>query len=218
MDPTMPENEVRVAVLEDDRRVREGLGLLLDGSSGFRCVAAWGSAEEALRARLAEAPHVLLLDIGLPGQSGTEAVPALRGKWPDVVALMLTVFEDEERVFQALCNGAVGYLLKRTPPARLLEAVREAQGGGSPMSPEIARKVIVAFQRQPPALPLEASLSERDCALLGLLAKGHGYHDAGAALGITVNTVRNHVRRIYEKLHVHSKSAAVAKALRAGVI
>jgi len=209
---------LRVALIEDDRRFREGLGMLLGGTAGFRLVGSFGSVEEALARRGPEPPDVVLCDIHLPGVAGSEGVPRIQAQWPEAAVLMLSAFEEERWVFEALCNGAVGYLLKRTPPVRLLEAVREAHAGGSPMSPEIARKVIGAFRRVAPSERIDESLTGQESRLLALLAEGASYQGAGDELGISINTVRKHIRSIYEKLQVHSKSEAVAKALKAGLI
>jgi DNA-binding NarL/FixJ family response regulator len=139
-----------VAIVEDQRRTREGLKALIDGSDGFRCVGSWDSMEQALDAPVS-APDVLLLDLGLPGMSGVEGIVPLRNKLPNTAIVVLTVYEDNHRVFEALCAGATGYLLKNTPPVKLLEAVRDAMNGGSPMSPEIARRVVELFRRfRPP--------------------------------------------------------------------
>jgi len=213
--------EIRIVLVEDDRPLREALRVLLDGTPGMRCVAAFGAVEEALAWRGPEAPHVLLLDIELPGRSGSEAVPDLLARWPGSAAVMLTVFEEEDRIFEALCNGAVGYILKRAPRLRLLEAICEVHEGGSPMSPEIARKAIRELQRlgrpRPPLPPDAAPLTPQDLRLLRLLAEGRGYREAAAEMEVSINTVRNHIRRIYEKLQVHNRAEAVAKGLRANL-
>lgn len=214
----LPQEEIKVALIEDDPRFREGLGVLVGGTPGFALVGSFGSVEEALARNLAAPPDVLLLDIHLPGMWGSEGVRPLTEKWPGCLALMLTVFEEEDHVFTSLCNGAAGYLLKRTPPARLLEAVREAHGGGSPMSPEIARKVLHLFRKMPPPTQIEANLSPQETRLLALIAEGASYQSAGERLYISINTVRRHIRSIYEKLQVHTKSEAVSKAMRAGLI
>jgi DNA-binding NarL/FixJ family response regulator len=212
-DDTLP-----VALVEDDRLLRESLRALIAGTPGFRCAAATASVEEALRLRVEPPPRVVLLDIHLPGMSGAEGVVPLLERWPGALVVMHTVYDEDDLVFTSLCNGAVGYVLKRTPPARLLEAIREAHEGGAPMSPAIARKVIGLFRRGAPrSVPAEA-LTPQETRLLGQLAQGASYADAAAELRVSLNTVRTHIRSIYEKLHVHSKSAAVAKALRAGLI
>jgi DNA-binding NarL/FixJ family response regulator len=216
----MEEREIEVAVIEDDRATRDGLRLLLSATPGFRCLAAWGSVEEAKASRGGSAPDVLLLDVRLPGLSGPEALPQLRQRWPRAQVVMLTSMEDEGTVVEALANGAVGYVLKRTPPARILEAIRETAGGGSPMSPEIARRVVGLFRARSgaPRETVDARLTPQETRLLGLLAEGHGYQSAGDALGVSVNTVRKHIRNLYEKLEVHTRSEAVGKAMRGGLI
>lgn len=210
--------EVRAALVEDDDLVREGLRALIDGSPGFSCVGAWPSVEEALAALPGDPPDVLLMDIQLPGVSGVEGVRLVRERLPGVEVLMLTVLAERARIFESICNGACGYLLKDTPPARLLGALREAKDGGSPMSPEIARKVVELFRRTPPPPADETRLAPQEVRLLGLLADGHGYQAAADRMFVSVNTVRNYVRSVYEKLHVHSSSEAVSKALRLGLI
>jgi len=209
----MPLSErIRVAVVEDDSLTRDGLALLIDGTPGYHCVGQFASVEEALRH--CQTPDVLLLDIHLPGMLGSEGVKHFRTKFPSAQILMLTVFAEQEKVFESICNGACGYLLKKTPPAKLLEAITEAYQGGAPMSPEIARKVVSLFQKTPPGSDQSEHLSPQETRLVGLLAQGHSYQVAAHQLNISVNTVRNHVRSIYDKLHVHSKSEAVSKALR----
>ena len=207
-----------VAVVEDDRGTREGLAALIGGTPGFGCVGTFVSVDDALRGLAAAVPDVLLLDIHLPGLPGSKGVRLLREKYPRMQVLMLTVFAEEERIFESLCNGACGYLLKKTPPARILEAIREAHQGGSPMSPEIARKVVVAMQLTGPVEQPEQALTPHEARIIRMLAEGDSYQEVGDRLGITVNTVRNYIRRIYEKLHVHTKSEAVSKALRGRLI
>jgi DNA-binding NarL/FixJ family response regulator len=215
--PIEPEG-VDVALVEDDERLREVLADLIDGTAGLRTVGRWGNVEKMLATALEQAPDILLLDIQLPGMSGIEALGMLRSRFPGMTVLMLTVFEDEERIFKALCAGAHGYLLKNTPPARLIEFIREADAGGSPMSPHIARKVVRLFRDLAPGRPAEHGLSPQQVRLLALLADGHSYQSAARELGVTINTVRAYIRIVYDKLHVHSRSAAVAEALRARVI
>jgi DNA-binding NarL/FixJ family response regulator len=160
------------------------------------------------------APQVLLLDIGLPGASGVEALPRLRQAVSGLAVLVLTVFDDDDRIFAALCAGAVGYLLKKTPPARLLEAVREVADGGAPMSPYVARRVVELFREHRPPERGAFDLTPHETRVLGLLVDGHSYKTAAAELGVTPHAVSYHLRRVYEKLEVRSKSEAVAKALR----
>lgn len=207
-----------VSVVDDDRGTREGLAALIGGTPGFRCVGTYASVEEALKRLATAVPDVLLLDIHLPGLTGSEGVRLLREKYPHTQVLMLTVFADEERVFESLCNGACGYLLKKTPPARLLDAIIEAREGGAPMSPDIARKIVVALQKSGPLEKPEQALTPHETRIVRMLAEGDSYQEVGERLGITVNTVRNYIRRIYEKLQVHTKSQAVSKALRGRLI
>jgi len=207
-----------VAIIEDQHVIRDGLAALVGGTDGFRCVGAWRSVEEALPAIAGADPQVLLLDIGLPGLSGIEGLPRLRERCPRLLTLMLTVYDDDERIFAALCAGAVGYLLKKTPPARLLEAVSEVAQGGAPMSPTVARRVITLFREVRPPPAADHDLTPHEIRVLKLLAEGHSYRTAAEELGVTPHAVSFHQRRIYEKLEVHSKSEAVAKALRQGLL
>jgi len=208
---------IEVAIVEDDRSLREGLAELISGEPEMRCRLRYGSVEAALADRPTAPPQVILLDIHLPGMLGSEGVAKLCARYPSVAVLMLTVYEEQDKVFESICNGASGYLLKKTPPAKLVEAIRDAHAGGSPISPEIARKVVTLFRQVRP-VPTETALTPQELRLLALLADGHSYLSAAGQLDITINTVRNHVRSIYEKLHVHSKSEAVAKALKQGLL
>lgn len=215
----MSEGAITVTVVENDRITREGLALLLRASPGFALADAFGSVEEALNRSPSTSPDVVLLDLHLPGRSGWEGVQLLKEHYPSAAVLMLTVFEDTPNVFHCLCAGADGYILKRTPPAQLLDFVREAAGGGAPMSPEVAHKVVLLFRKlHPDPQATLCHLTEQETRLVRLLADGHNYESAGSQMGITVNTVRKHVRSVYQKLHVHSKAEAVSKALRAGLI
>jgi|HubBroStandDraft_3_1064219.scaffolds.fasta_scaffold01179_3 DNA-binding NarL/FixJ family response regulator len=213
---------IRVVIVEDDRASREGLRLLVDGTPGYRCTGSFASVEQVLAGRPGgEPPDVVLLDIRLPGMQGPQGIGELRARWAAAAVVMLTGFADEDKIFESLCNGASGYILKRTAPARLLAAIREAREGGAPMSPEIAAKVVRLFQRfaRPGPRPGEgAELTAQQRALLRLLAEGYSYQAAGGELGISINTVRNYIRNIYEKLQVHTKSEAVSKAIRAGLL
>jgi DNA-binding NarL/FixJ family response regulator len=213
-------DDLTVVIVEDQQEVRESLKILINGTPGYRCLGAFRSMEDAL-ARLSprgDAPRVLLVDIGLPGMSGIEGIPLLRARFPNAAVLVLTVYDDDERIFSALCAGASGYLLKKTPPARLLESLGEAAGGGVPLSLEVTRKVIALFREFRPPERADYNLTPHEMRLLKLVAEGHNYKTAAADLGLSVNTISFHMRRIYEKLHVHSKSQAVAKALRSGMV
>ena len=209
---------LRVTIVEDDITTREALATLIYGTPGYRCIGRYGSIGELLHRAHGPTSDVILLDINLPGISGAEGVRLVRERWPWTEVLMLTVYSDEQKIFESICNGAVGYLLKKTPSARLIDAIREAATGGAPMSPEIARKVVTLFRKtSQPERPTEA-LTPQELRLLQLLADGHSYQAAAERLEISVNTVRSYVRNTYDKLHVHSKSEAVSKALRSGLI
>jgi DNA-binding NarL/FixJ family response regulator len=210
--------EITVAVVEDHKATRDGLSALIDGTPGYRVTGRFSTMEATLSALQQGTPDVLLLDIGLPGMSGVEGLSIVQKLYPKLQALILTVYGDDEHVFEAICAGACGYLLKETRPARLLEYIREAHDGGAPMSPEIARKVLRMFQKVVPPKAEEVRLSPRELEILRLLADGHGYKTAAAQLGISLDTIRFHVRNIYVRLHVHSKSEAVTKAFRQGLL
>jgi len=205
---------LKVAVIEDQLQIREGLRVLIDGSPGFRCCAACCSVEDALLDFTRETPHVALVDIGLPGISGIEGTSIFKHQFPGLQVIILTIYDDDDRIFDALCAGAFGYLLKNTPPLRLMESIREVANGGAPVSPEIARRVVTLFQKIRPAGQMECDLTPHEIRILKLLVEGHNYKTAAAELKVSVNTISFHVRHIYEKLQVHSKSEAVAAALR----
>jgi len=194
--------------------VREGLAILINGMPGFQCAGNYRTMEDALYVIQKEPPDVLLTDLGLPLMSGAEGIRILKESHPQLPILALTVYNDEEDIFEALCAGASGYLLKNTSPARLLESIKEVLGGGAPMSPEVARRVIRLFREISPPAKCDYQLTPQETELLKLMVEGHNYKAAAAQLGITINTVSFHVRNIYSKLQVHSKSEAVAKALR----
>jgi len=209
-----PPTVIEVAIVEDRREIRESLALLIGGTEGFKCIGSYRSMEEALDKLKHHQPHLLLSDIGLPGMSGIEGVAILKERYPDLLILMLTVYDDDERIFDAMCAGASGYLLKKTPPARLLDSLREVASGGAPMSPEVARRVVALFREIRPPERADYELTPHETRLLKLLVQGHNYKTAATELGVTVHTVSFHLRSIYEKLQVHSKSEAVAKALQ----
>ena len=212
--PEMETKTIKVAIVEDRREIREGLGTLINFTEGFECLGKFGSMEEALIRIPQNLPDVVLSDIGLPGMDGIEGIRRLKEKFPQLTILMLSVYEDDERIFDALCAGAVGYLLKKTPPIKLLESLREAMNGGAPMSPEVARRVITLFRDVRPPERVEYDLSPHEIRLLKLLVEGHSYKTAALELKVSVNTISFHLKNIYEKLQVHSKSEAVAKALQ----
>jgi DNA-binding NarL/FixJ family response regulator len=212
------ETTLQVAVIEDQEKIRDGLRILIDRTPGFQCLAACADMEHALELFARATPQVALVDIGLPGISGIEGTRLLKERFPELQVIILTVYDDDHRVFRALCAGANGYLLKNTPHARLMEGIREVAKGGSPVSPEIARRIIVLFQKVSPPEPGAKDLTPHETRILKLLVDGHNYKTAAVELGVSVNTVSFHVRRIYEKLQVHSKSEAVAKALRNNLV
>jgi DNA-binding NarL/FixJ family response regulator len=205
--------DITVAIVEDDAALRETLARYVD-TQGFRCVSTYGSAEDALRELPKFSPDVVLMDINLPRKNGIQCVGELKGLAPSSKCIILTAFEDADLIFQALTAGALGYLLKGVRPARLLDSIREVHQGGSPMSSQIARKVVAYFQR-PRAQPLAgAQLSEREKEVLECLAKGLLYKQIAAQMGISMATVRTYTQRIYEKLHVHTRTEAVVKYLQ----
>ena len=208
---------VEVAIVEDLEEVREGIALLIDRAEGFRCLQKFASMEEALPGLERRRPRIVLLDIGLPGMSGLDGLRLLKQEHPELHVVILTVYKDNDRIFEAMCAGACGYLLKTTAPARLIESLREVMAGGAPMSPEVSRRVVDLFHRFQP-IEAQHRLSKQEMHLLKLLGEGHHYKTAAAELGISVHTVGFHMRNIYGKLQVHSKSEAVAKALRDGLI
>jgi DNA-binding NarL/FixJ family response regulator len=203
---------ITVSIVEDSGGVREALVRLLRQTSEFRCLGCFASGEAALREIPAAAPDVVLMDINLPGMDGVECARKLHALNPAIRIVMLTVYEKPDHIFNALSAGAVGYLLKQKPSSDLLDAIRDAYQGGAPMSSQIARKVVQFFQNSPPAGG-EASLSGRELEVLELLAKGYLIKEIADRLGISFVTARTYIRRIYEKLHVHSRAQAVARYL-----
>ena len=208
---------IRVAIVEDNGQIREGLRFLIEGTTGFEVTRCCASMEEALRRIPSTESDVALVDLGLPGIQGAEGIRRLRDMCPRLQCLVLSVYDDDSRVFEAICAGACGYLLKKTPPARLLECLGEVAGGGAPMSPEIARRVVDLFRTIRPPVQADYGLTPHETRLLRLLVEGHNYKTAAAEIGVSTNTISFHMRKIYSKLEVHSKSAAVARALRAGL-
>jgi DNA-binding NarL/FixJ family response regulator len=217
---------IRIAIVEDDLEVREGLTWLFHHAADFACIAACATGEDAVRELPKVQPDVVLLDIHLPGKSGLECIPELKQACPRVQISMLTVIDDDESIFRALRAGATGYLLKKTPPTGIMEAARELHAGGSPMSSQIARKLVDVFAKQsgsPRPTPAAgdggsgapasgvSDLCARERQILNLLAQGHRYKEIADELDITIHTVRTFIRRMYEKLHVHSRTEALLK-------
>ncbi len=205
---------ISVAIVEDHHKLRQFLEFLFNNTNGYRCTGTFRTMEEALEKIPFDPPDLALVDIGLPGMSGIEGIRILKEKYPRMLLLMNTIYDDDERIFDALCAGASGYLLKKTAPAELLEKVKEAILGGAPMSPEVARRTLALFREIRPPEREDYHLTPHEIRLLGLLSEGHSYKTAAATLGVTVKTISFHLQKIYEKLQVHSKSEAVSKALR----
>jgi DNA-binding NarL/FixJ family response regulator len=205
---------IRAMIVEDQKDLREGLSTLVNYTPGFTCVGAFRTMEECIARIKHDVPDVILSDIGLPGMSGIEGIRIIKDLHPDLTVLVLTVYDDNEKIFDALCAGATGYLLKQTEPAELLRSVKEAVAGGAPMSPEVAARVIKLFREVRPPEKVDYDLTPHELRLLKLLVDGHNYVTASEQLKISYNTIKFHVRNIYDKLQVHSKSEAVAIAMR----
>lgn len=204
---------IKVSIVEDNRGTREGLKELLARARSLRCVGAHANAEEALRRLPAEHPDVVLMDINLPGMSGIDCVARLKEQFPKIQVLMLTTYEESDLIFDSLRSGASGYLLKNMAPAELVQAIEQVHAGGSPMSMQIARKVVTHFQQiKQPASDME-KLTRREQEILALLAKGYLYKEIADQVGVSLSTVRAHLHAVYEKLHVQSRTQAVVKFL-----
>jgi DNA-binding NarL/FixJ family response regulator len=209
---------ITVAIVEDNADYRMGTAFVLGKSSSCSCVGMYETAEELIDAFDDIAPDVVLMDIGLPGMSGIEATAYLKKQHPRVEIIILSVYEDDDKVFRAICSGASGYVTKPVMPQQLLEAVEQAFGGGTPMSPHIARKVLQMFKQHLPPPKADYNLTERECEVLHLLTQGDDYKQIADKLFLSVFTIRAHIRNIYDKLHVHSKSQAVATALKERIV
>ncbi len=211
---------IKVIIVEDNDTIREGLSALINGTENYKCVGSFPDCEGFLRNFAALQSDVILMDLGLPGMSGIEGIKKAKQIDSNANILVLTIYEDNNMIFDALCAGACGYLVKKTPPAKLLDAIKEAHEGGSPMSSNIAKKVITVFTQsfnKPETTPGE-DLTLREKEVLSGLAEGNNYQEIANALFISIDTVRHHIRNIYRKLQVHSQSEAVAKALKKGII
>ncbi|MGC4023109.1 MAG: response regulator transcription factor [Cyclobacteriaceae bacterium] len=204
---------IKVAIVEDNSTLRSSLANLMNSSDGIQCVGAYGNLQNIVSELNKVKPDVVLMDIGLPEISGIEGVRTVKSNFPQTQILMFTVFEDDGKIFDAIRNGASGYLLKKTPSPQIIDAIRELFNGGVPMSPAIARKVIHSFQAAP-AAPVEDSLTVREKEILYSLVDGLSYKKIAEKYFISISTVRTHITSIYEKLHVHSKAQAVAKVLK----
>jgi DNA-binding NarL/FixJ family response regulator len=211
--------EIKVAIFEDSKMLRESLEQLVNNADDMYCCGSFPDANKLMRNMQMANPDVVMMDINMPGTSGIEAVQQIKEKFPQVQILMQTVFEENDKIFAALCAGASGYILKKTSPQKMIEAIRETWLGGAPMTASVAAKVLQMFRSQSSAEKKEyIDLSEREREILALLVKGYSYKVIAAECYISIDTVSTHVRHIYEKLHVHSKSEAVAKAIRQKLI
>ena len=211
---------IKVVVVEDNDTIREGLKVLIEGTAGYNCIASYSKCETMLKSLEKLNPDVMLMDIGLPGMNGIEGIKQAKRIFPELTILVLTVYEENDLIFEALCAGACGYLVKKTPPSKLLEAISEAYNGGAPMSSHIARKVIDFFQhkKQVSAGGSQNILTPREREILSGLVEGNSFKAIADSLFISIETVRFHFRNIYKKLHVHSQSEAVAKAIKEGLV
>ncbi|MEP7232067.1 MAG: response regulator transcription factor [Ginsengibacter sp.] len=206
--------EIKVAIFEDSKPLRESLEQLVNSREDMICTGAFADANKIMRNMQSANPDVVLMDINMPGISGIEAVQIIKEKFPTVQILMQTVFEENDKIFAALCAGASGYMLKKTTPQKMIEAIHETYNGGAPMTASVATKVLQMFRHQSTATKNEfIDLSEREKEILGWLVKGKSYNVIAETCFVSIDTVKTHVRHIYEKLHVHSKSEAVAKAI-----
>lgn len=211
--------EIKVAIFEDNKMLRESLQQLVNNAGDMVCTGAFADANKLIRNMQLANPDVVMMDINMPGISGIEAVQAIKEKFPQVNILMQTVFEDNDKIFAAICAGASGYMLKKTAPSKMIEAIRETYLGEAPMTASVAVKVLQMFRLQTNVVTNEfIDLSKREKEILTLLVKGQSYKAVASACFISIDTVSTHVRHIYEKLHVHSKSEAVAKAINQKLI
>jgi DNA-binding NarL/FixJ family response regulator len=208
----------RVAIIEDERDLREGLRSLVNFTPNFKCVGDFRSVEDALRQIYLLSPDLVLTDIGLPNMTGIEGTRILREMFPNLPIIVITVHDEDDKIFQALCAGANGYLLKNTAPTAIIEAINEVLTGGSPMSPSVATRVVNLFRQFAPPEKSDVRLTDQEKKILKMLTEGHHYKTVAYELGISGGTVSFHIQNIYQKLQVHSKSEAVAKALRESLI
>ena len=210
---------IKVTIFEDNKSLRMGLYQLINGSEGFQCVGAFEDCLNLLQNIEETKPDVVLMDIQMPGINGIEAVRMLRGKYPELKILMQTIFEESDKIFQSILAGASGYILKNTSPTRILDFIKETYEGGAPMSPSVATKVLkIIAQQTPSATEHNFNLSEREKEILSCLVKGMSYKLIADACFISIDTVRGHIRNIYDKLHVHSKGEAIATAIKDRIV
>ncbi len=204
---------IKISIVEDDDQIRKGIMKLIDGYDGFNCIGSFASAEAALEGIPLQKPDVILMDINLPQMSGIECVQSLTKDYPEIQIIMLTIYEDSRLIFESLKAGASGYLLKRASPEELLQAIKDVKNGGSPMSSQIARKVVQYFQKSTPPDDISKKLTQREEEILDLLSKGFRYKEIAEKLFISIETVHSHIHKIYEKLQVRSRTEAVVKYL-----
>jgi len=208
---------IKTVIVEDQKAIREGLAVLIGATDGLDCIATYDRCEDMLENLDGDQPDLILMDIGLPGMSGIEGIRRVKQVRPDCLILVLSIYDDDDHIFEAICAGACGYLIKKTPPAQLIAAIKEAYEGGSPMNSHIARKVVTFFQKyRVPAGKSDVAVTEREREILASLAEGNSYKLVANALNISIDTVRFHIRNIYQKLQVHTQSEAVATAIRKG--
>jgi DNA-binding NarL/FixJ family response regulator len=207
--------EIKVAIFEDNKTLRDRLYMLIAGSPGFACTGCFANCKKVLKDIEASQPDVVLMDIEMPGISGIEAIHIIKKQFPAIQILMQTVFDDNDKIFASICAGASGYLLKKTPPLKILEAIKEAMEGGAPVTPTVALRVLQMFQKQSGPVPVEfINLSDRETEVLNHLVTGDSYKMIATNCNLSIDTVKSHIKHIYHKLHVNSKSEAVAKAIR----
>ncbi len=212
-------NNIKVVIFEDNTNLRRGLSTLINGSDGFECVGAFGNCDKLIKNITDTKPDVILMDIEMPGMNGIEAVKLLKPQFPEIKILMETIFEDDEKVFHSICSGAEGYILKNTPPSQILDAIREIYEGGAPMTPSIASKVLAMFKSGTSFSKDESyNLTERELEVLKFLVDGKSYKLIAEKCFVSIDTVSSHVKNIYKKLQVHSKSEAVVKAIKGKIV
>jgi len=210
---------IKVAIFEDNRSLREGLAAMIGGTTGFSCVGAFPNCNNLLKNISQANPDVVLMDIEMPGINGIEAVGMIKEEYPDMKVLMETIFDDDEKIFNSICAGAEGYILKHTSPAEIMEAIKEIHEGGSPMTPSIANRVLKMVKLRPETGSKESfDLTDREKEILMCLVKGMSYKMVADACFISIETVNVHIKNIYRKLQVHSKSEAVAKAIKGKIV
>lgn len=211
---------IHILIVEDNNSIREGWQYVFEKVDDFTVVGSFESCEDAFKSESLQIADVVLMDIGLPGMCGIDGVKYIKKMYPEILIVMCTVYEDDDKIYEAICAGAVGYLVKKTAPDEMIKAIREAYNGGSPMTPAVARKVITSFQRKPsnPRSDTAAELTERESQILNFMSNGKSYNSIAESLFLSVDGVRYHIRNIYEKLQVHSRSEAIAVGLKKKII